>query len=383
MALRIFLAEASALFTDHRPIGDGLIAAGFVRELAARGHELHVAVDRADLRERLPANVHVHSLEAARGRSMPVARLTFMSRMRRLYAQLSRGAPFDVVHQLNPVDVGLSLALAGRRVPLVLGPYWPDWPTSGPGVDVNARASPAALGVKRLLRAAEQRRSSMVVLSTPAAAAKLEASWPVRLTVREISPGIDPARWTPGDDAGNSQDVLFLSNLEVRKGVFVLLDAFERLADLPGARLIVAGAGAEEDELRRRVAASPAGRIELLGGLGREHVLAAMRSCGVYCLPSYAEPFGMAALEAMACARPLVATRSGGLQHVVDDEGGRRVPVGDPAALAAALREVLGDPSLRRAMGQHNRRRIERRYAWTRVVDRLEDAYADAISGQR
>jgi L-malate glycosyltransferase len=104
-----------------------------------------------------------------------------------------------------------------------------------------------------------------------------------------------------------------------------------------------------------------------------------MQSCDVYCLPSYGEPFGMTALEAMACARPVVATDAGGLRHLVPDEGGRKVAPGDPRALAAALRELLTDQALRRAMGEHNRRLVEERYAWPRIVSRLEEVYGEAI----
>jgi glycosyltransferase involved in cell wall biosynthesis len=103
----------------------------------------------------------------------------------------------------------------------------------------------------------------------------------------------------------------------------------------------------------------------------------------VYCLPSYGEPYGMTALEAMACARPVVATAAGGLQHMVPDDGGRKVPPGDPAALAGALRELLADPALRRSMGERNRAEVEQRFAWSRVGDRLEQIYAEAVSARR
>jgi len=105
-----------------------------------------------------------------------------------------------------------------------------------------------------------------------------------------------------------------------------------------------------------------------------------MQGCAVYCLPSFGEPFGMSALEAMACARPVVATRAGGLQHLVDDDGGYTVPPGDAAALATALAALLADPGKRARMGQHNRRRVEEHYAWPRVTDRLEDAYGEALA---
>jgi glycosyltransferase involved in cell wall biosynthesis len=186
----------------------------------------------------------------------------------------------------------------------------------------------------------------------------------------------------PGARAGGGEDVLFLANLQVRKGIHVALEAFDRLAaDRPRARLLVAGTGPEEAAVRRRIADMEAGgRVRLLGRLGRDDVLSAMQRCAVYCLPSFGEPYGMTALEAMACGRPVVATDAGGLRHLVRDGGGRRVPPGDPLALAAALREVLADEALQRAMGRHNRDLVEHRYAWSRVTDRLEDAYRLAVS---
>jgi glycosyltransferase involved in cell wall biosynthesis len=108
--------------------------------------------------------------------------------------------------------------------------------------------------------------------------------------------------------------------------------------------------------------------------------MATMQASAVYCLPSSdQEPFGMTALEAMACAKPVVASDTGGLGFLVPDNGGRKVPPGDAGALAEALHELLADGGLREAMGEHNRRTVEERYAWPRVVDRLEDAYREAM----
>ncbi len=179
--------------------------------------------------------------------------------------------------------------------------------------------------------------------------------------------------------------MLFLANLQVRKGILVALEAFERVAaQRPSARLLVAGDGPEAATVRRLAAASPAHeRIVLLGAVTREQALPVMQASSVFCAPSYAEPFGMNALEAMACARPVVATRAGGLQHLVDDRGGRVVAPGDAPALAAALTELLARPDLRAAMGAHNRRLVRERYDWTAVVDRLERAYAEAVRRRR
>jgi glycosyltransferase involved in cell wall biosynthesis len=374
MALRLFVVAPIALLTDSKPHGDGLAAFGFIRELASRGHDLQVAARRVDLREPPPENVRLHVLEPRRA-SAPLGRLQFMAALRRLYRRLERQAPFDVAHQLNPVDAGISLALAGRGVPLVLGPYVPDWPDfPKPG---GRLARPAVVRVNRMISAAQQRRASTLILSTPAAASRLAVDG---ARTREVSYGIDERAWVPAAETAG-QDVLFLANLEVRKGIHVVLDAFERVAPrLPAARLLIAGQGPELEAVRRRVATTPAlDRVELLGHVPREAVRGVMQRSDLYCLPSFDEPFGMTALEAMACGKPVVATAAGGLAHLVPDEGGRKVPPRDPAALADALHELLVDTDRRRAMGRHNRELVERRYTWARVVDRLEQAYEEAM----
>ena len=104
---------------------------------------------------------------------------------------------------------------------------------------------------------------------------------------------MDERAWLPADRTAAGQDVLFLASLEVRKGIHVLLDAFAQLvAQLPDARLLVAGLGAELDEVRRRIRGSSGlDRVELLGHVERDRVMAIMQNCDVYCLPSYGDPF--------------------------------------------------------------------------------------------
>jgi L-malate glycosyltransferase len=379
VSLSIFIAHPSALLTDHEPHGDGLVAHGFIAELAARGHTLHVAAQRVALRSGLPANVHLHVLGCdggAAGRAL--ARPSYMRRLRRLYLALAERTPFDVIHQLNPVDAGISLALAGAEPPVILGPYVPPWPFAHGLRPRIARVAGDAL------RWPQQRLATTALVSTPAAAVRL---WPLmtgRLHVHELSAGIDPRVWRPAEHEPASGDILFVGNLEPRKGLYVLLDAFAQLAaSVPEARLLVAGGGSQYEEVRASVSRSPAlARVDLLGAVSHEDVPHLMRACAVLCAPAIGEPFGMAALEAMACGKPVVASDAGGLRHLVRDGGGRRVPVGDSPALAAALREILTSPRLQRDMGEFNRRRVEQHFTWARVIDRLEAVYAEAIAAR-
>ena len=143
----IFVAHPSELLTDHRPHGDGLVSFGFLRRLAERGHEVHVAAQQVDVRAPLPPTFHVYPLMPTGGISM-ADRLTFMVRMRALYRRLSRTVSFDVVHQMNPVFAGLSLSLLGVRTPLVLGTFVPRWHSEA---EVPESDGPLVTAAKRSL----------------------------------------------------------------------------------------------------------------------------------------------------------------------------------------------------------------------------------------
>ena len=155
-----------------------------------------------DLRDPPPSGVHLHVL----GRPAlpgPAARLGFMWRMRRLWHDLGGAGRFDLVHQLNPVDVGLSLALADVPVPVVLGPYVPDWPHVGAGRRGAARSrrgrhqAPPA----RRPSSAGPRPCCCRRRPPPRSSRSAPGRHP---QVRDVGPGIDAAAWAarPGARPG-------------------------------------------------------------------------------------------------------------------------------------------------------------------------------------
>lgn len=380
----IFIAHASKLLTDHLPSGDGLAAFNFIRRLADRGHRLYVVADKVDLREPLPAHVTIYRLPP-RQHGRPLSQLRAARHVRDFLEQAQAEQPVDLVHQLNPVEVGLTCMLPADSPPIVLGPYMPDWPARQTIAEGRSRraASGSAAAIARVklsLRRREQAAAAALLLTTPAAAPKLTRIGAQRALVRYIGLGVDSDQFAPGSDdhaPGSPPTILFLANLWVRKGILVLLSAFEEVAErVPDCRLLVAGDGSDQDLVAQAVERSPhRHRIELLGRLDRAHAAEAMRTADVYCLPSFSEPFGISALEAMSSGLPVVATDVGGLGHLVRPQGGRTVPPGDRDALAAALVELLGSEDLRRDMGRYNRALVESTYSWDAVIDQLEAVY--------
>jgi glycosyltransferase involved in cell wall biosynthesis len=384
----IFVPHCSSLLTDHRPHGDGLIAHGFLRRLAERGHDLHIAACEVDLAEPLPPNAHVHVLSP--GGNPIRSRLGYMLAVRQLFRGLQRDVRFSLIHQFNPVYTGISLALAGSPLPLVLGPYIPRWPHDPSAVTSSYASFRRLLSLLNTgLAAIQQQQASRLLVTTQAATDRVPRAHALRERIVILPHGIDARRFhpaavaEPADSSGSqSVNILFLANLVRRKGLLDLISAFERIeADFPDALLTIAGDGPESMEARARAAASQsAARIRFVGAQSREQAVALFQIADIYCLPSHGEPFGMTAVEAMSCGLPVVGTDAGGLACLIDDAGGIRVPVGDATGLAAALATLLEDAGLRRRMGQYNRQRVLKSMDWECVIDRLEEIYADAVN---
>ncbi|HZB48506.1 MAG TPA: glycosyltransferase family 4 protein [Mycobacteriales bacterium] len=207
--------------------------------------------------------------------------------------------------------------------------------------------------------------------------------------------GVDPRPWqVPAERvaaarrrwAGDGPLVAFSGRLVYEKGVQDLLAALPRLRRRhPGLRLVVAGRGPSGDELVAAARRLRLGRAVTFAGFVPDSELAALvaaADCAV--VPSRYEPFGLVALEAAAAGTPVVASDAGGLAEFVRDrETGLTFPAGDPAALAAAVGELLADQVLGRRLARQARARLRREHSWSGVAERTADVYARAESQER
>jgi L-malate glycosyltransferase len=297
-SLTIFIPHPSALLTDHLPNGDGLTAFGFIDHLAKRHHELHIAVQESALRHTLPSNVTLYPLKCRL--QVPIlSRLEYMLRVRLLFNKLRRRFRFDLIHQMNPVYSGLSLALIGTGVPLVLGTYvarWPDDPDSLdsglPGVNRLLRSS------RKLICRLQQSRASRLLLTTPAAMNRISGGRSVGKKIALLQHGVDVSLFSPApEDAASSEapSILFFANLWKRKGIYVLLHAFPQVAAaIPGCRLTVAGGGDGLPEVKNWIEGMALkDQIDLVGPIARSAAPELFRKHSVYCMPSLGEPYGL------------------------------------------------------------------------------------------
>ncbi len=201
--------------------------------------------------------------------------------------------------------------------------------------------------------------------------------------------GIDPDRFrrTAARDAlaalgVREPYVLFVGRITDQKGIFHLLEAAPRLP--AGVQVVLCAAAPDTPEIEARLRRALPGHpnvhwIDRMVPV--EQVVQLYSHAAVFVCPSVYEPFGLINLEAMACETAVVASAVGGIPEVVEDgKTGLLVPPARPDELAAAIRRLLDDPGLARAMGQAGRRRVEEKFSWASVAERTVHVYAEAAA---
>jgi glycosyltransferase involved in cell wall biosynthesis len=169
---------------------------------------------------------------------------------------------------------------------------------------------------------------------------------------------------------------VIVARLSSEKNHRLLLAAFaDVVRRIEGARLLIVGDGSERDAIRREIARRGLdGSIRMLGV--RHDVARILAAADLGVLSSDREGLPIAVLETMAAARPVVVTAVGDLPSVVrDGEAGRVVPPRDPAALAAALAELLADPARAAEMGARGRALVAERYSLRAMIAQHEALY--------
>jgi glycosyltransferase involved in cell wall biosynthesis len=292
----------------------GVFVAQLERALRDRGHEVEPAVlDRRAGGKRRYGTLAARTLVAAR-----------------------RFRP-DVVYAHFLVPAGMIASLV-PRAPLVVTAHGRDVRNVGtlPGVGTLTRRTVA--------------RAAAVIAVSDYLRRELEAKVPeARGKTEVIDSGVDLERFQVEPAPNGEPSFLCLGALTERKNPVRLAEAFERLGR--GSLTFVG-----EGPLRPRLEGRPG--VELTGSVPHDEVPARIAQARVVCQPSLIEPFGQALLEAMACGRPVVATRIGGPPEFVPPEAGVLVDPLDVGALSAALATAAElpcpSPEARAAAEQHD-----------------------------
>jgi D-inositol-3-phosphate glycosyltransferase len=372
--------------------GQNVHVAELSRALGGLGHEITVWTRRDD--PALPAavpfapGVTVRHLDA--GPPTPLPRDRLVPHVPQMAAELERAWAAqrpDVVHGHFWMSGLAAVAAAGRiDVPVVQ-----TFHALGAVERRHQRGDDTSPAGRVAAEQAVGRRADRVIATCTDEVFELARLGVRRSRVSVVPCGVDvDAFRTSGPTMGRRggmHRIVSLGRLVRRTGVDEVVTA---LARVPGTELLIAGGttgDTDPDVARLRATADTAGvtdRVRFLGAVPRNRVAPLLRSADAVVSVPWYEPFGLVALEAMACGRAVVASAVGGLfDTVVDDVTGRHVPPRNPRELALTLRHLLASPVLLQAYGVAGRDRAEACYRWSRVAETTIEAYEHVLAERR
>jgi glycosyltransferase involved in cell wall biosynthesis len=207
----------------------------------------------------------------------------------------------------------------------------------------------------------------------------------------EVTYGVDTDRFRPGPERapGSEKVILFVGALirqNYFKGLENLMLAFKRIRDSISCRLRVVGCGDMEEHYRSLADGLKIDAwVEFVTDADDRRLVECYQSCDLLVLPStdMSEAFGIVLLEAMACAKPVVASNLPGVRSVFEDrKHGLLVEPGDVDDLTDKISMLMSDEETARRFGQAGRELVETRYTWTRTAEKLDAVYQHVTSKQ-
>lgn len=333
------------------------------RELASRGHDVHVVGGKGGVIKEIPG-VRVITFPFRSREQFP----NLGSRFRKFAERRSfagnafsflRGECYDLFVILKPYDLPLACRLkeaSGCRVIM-----------AGHGTDFFP-------GDRRYVRNIDG-----ITTCSRFNGERIEERY--RRPAEIIYNGVDTKQFhpMPVDDElraaiglkKGDKVIIYAGRLVRLKGVDYLLDAFARLPHTVETGLLLIGDGPEKETLRQRSQELGIAEKVVFAGYVPNHELPRYYSLAYAAvLPTVTEEaFGIAIAEAMACGIPVIATNVGGIPEVADPE--LLVKPADSGEIAARLLFLLDDEARRREIGERGRRKVAEMFTWSAVVDRL------------
>jgi len=173
--------------------------------------------------------------------------------------------------------------------------------------------------------------------------------------------------------------VSFVGKLAHFKGIDVLINAagvYEK--EIPGIITVIVGQGQLRDALEKQVKELGLSGVRFLGHQNQDAVAEIYSAADVSTVPSRVEPFGLVAIEALACGTPVVASNGGGLPDFIDDKVGRLVTMEDAQALARAIVEEI-ESNAKESKGQYAAKYAKEGFSWRIPVQKMADLLGEAV----
>ena len=356
--------------------GSGIVATELGLELSARGHEVHFITYANPIRltADLP-RIHYHEVEVSNYPlfQYPPYSLALASRM----AEVAKTESLDLLHVHYAIPHSVSAYLAsqmlGGKLPFITTLHGTDVTLVGtdpsflPITRFSIEQSPGITSISEYLK-----RRTIEVFGISKEIRVIPNF--VNCELYRPEPNADlRARYARADEAV----LIHLSNFRPVKRISDCVRILAKVNPAFPSRLLMVGDG--PDRVQAQALARELGLEQRVIFLGKQIDIAPLLAIAdLMLLPSEMEGFGLAALEAMACGVPPIASDTGGLPEVIHhDRDGFLLPVGDTAGMAEAARNVLGDSARKKALGAAARETAVTRFSADKIIPQYEQYYRD------
>jgi N-acetyl-alpha-D-glucosaminyl L-malate synthase BshA len=363
--------------------GSGIIATELGKQLAVRGHHVHIL--SSDTPVRLGDYTPGLSFHRVETPNYPLFREPqYVLSLANKIVEVARGERLDIVHAHYAIPHAAAAyfarqILASRKVPVA-----PAVITTLHGTDITLLGSDrsyseiVAFGIEQ---------SDGVTAVSASLKADTYRELGVTCDIRVIPNFIDCESTQRIDASAIRQRlapngeklVIHVSNFRPVKRVSVVIDVFSRVRKLVPSRLLMVGDGPDLVEAQRLAQSlNISDSVQFLGE--QDRVVPLLSASDVFLLTSAQESFGLAALEAMSCEVPVVASKVGGLPEVIDQGvTGFLHPPDDPEGMAHSVARLLLDDRMRRQFGAAAKKVAHARYCDTAIVPMYEAYYRETI----
>ena len=367
--------------------GSGIVATELAKVLAGRGHEVRLVSTEPPFRlGDFQAGLAFHAVQTP---GYPLFREPqYLLSLANKLVEVSREFDLDIIHAHYAIPHAAAAYLAkqilsasgAQKVPRVI--------TTLHGTDVTLIGSDPSYSETAAFCIDQ---SDGVTAVSDSLREDTYREMPVRGEIRVIPNFLDcqyhrrlpderlGARYRAGDPS--TKLVVHVSNFRPVKRAAAVVEIFRRIRERVPARLLLVGDGPDLSPVCRL--ARETGLGDAVQPLGEQELVVPILSVAdLFLLPSTQESFGLAALEAMACEVPVVASRVGGLPEVIEHGvSGFLHPVEDLSAMAASAVNLLTDPDLHQRVRAAGWRTVQEQFCADEVVPRYEAFYREVLTG--
>ena len=317
----------------------------------------------------------------------------------RAYARIKeicKQRPFDIIHDNQGLGYGLLL-MQGLNIPVVATIHHPLH------IDRNADMKQANGLIEKWrirkfysfirMQAYVTRRLERIVTVSQSSSEEIQRFFKIPADkLRIVYNGIDTEMYQTNKHGNKERNgLIMVGNTDDRKkGVIYLLEAMQ-LLEGNGVKLTIVDDAERHSSYADDVGPLPSyglklvkqfnlnGQVRFTGRLTREELVEQYAAAEIAIVPSVYEGFGLPAAEAMACGTPVISSDGGALPEVVGDAG-ILVPSEKADALAAAIKQLLGDKQTQQRMGEAGRKRVEDQFSWEKAARKTLEVYQESLA---